>query len=36
MRPEERGLAMSLWAMGALFGPILGPHPYPSNLKSTH
>lgn len=25
MRPEERGLAMSLWAMGALFGPILGP-----------
>ena len=27
MRPEERGLAMSLWAMGALFGPILGNSP---------
>jgi len=24
MRPEERGLAMSLWAMGALFGPVIG------------
>lgn len=24
MKPEERGLAMSLWAMGALFGPVIG------------
>jgi hypothetical protein len=31
MRPEERGLAMSLWAMGALFGPILGNPPPPTN-----
>lgn len=25
MKPQERGLAMSLWAMGALFGPVIGP-----------
>lgn len=25
MKPEDRGLAMSLWAMGALFGPVIGP-----------
>jgi hypothetical protein len=24
MKPEDRGLAMSLWAMGALFGPVIG------------
>jgi hypothetical protein len=33
MRPEERGLAMSLWAMGALFGPILGTHCSPPNVE---
>jgi len=25
MKPEDRGLAMSLWACGALIGPVIGP-----------